>query len=209
MAKIEIQACMFTANVHALEAVAKAMLENSLEQGYLKVRKVTIESGLKFEVTELANNDGICDCKFRVQAEKASKLDTTLETHHDFDTDSARTYIHDICNKHFNDKTFGSYIERGLAGDFAYQLATHMRAATKASEERICELEAMLAKQRNAIEHAEYLAKSAERLLEYLNDVSDIEEGVINPDDRYGDHVGTIRSYVHEFRKRAQRANFG
>lgn len=81
-------------------------------------------------------------------------------------------------------------------------------SATKASEQRIQELEAMLAKQRNAIEHAEYLAKSAESLLKYLNDMTDEEECVINPDDRYGDHAATIRSYVYEFRKRAQRACF-
>lgn len=80
------------------------------------------------------------------------------------------------------------------------------QAATKASEQRIQELEALLAKQLNAIEHAEYLAESAERLLAYLNDVTDEEECVIRPDDRYGDHAGSIRNYVYEFRKRAQRA---
>lgn len=56
-----------------------------------------------------------------------------------------------------------------------------------------------------AIEHGEYLAKSAESFLDYLNSVSDVEEGTINPDDNYGDFASDLRSMVYEFRKRAER----
>ncbi len=60
---------------------------------------------------------------------------------------------------------------------------------------------------KRAIEHAEYLAKGAEILLNYLNDMSDEEEGTINPDDNFADFTGSLRNYVYEFRKRAERFN--
>lgn len=58
---------------------------------------------------------------------------------------------------------------------------------------------------KRAIEHAEYLAKGAESLLNHLNDISDIEKGTINPDENFKDFTGSLRNYVYEFRKRAQR----
>jgi hypothetical protein len=58
---------------------------------------------------------------------------------------------------------------------------------------------------KRAIEHGEYLAKSAESLLNYLNEVSNEDEGTIEPDDRFGDYTQGIRLSVHEFRKRAER----
>lgn len=57
-----------------------------------------------------------------------------------------------------------------------------------------------------AIEHAGYMATTAKQFLEYLNEVSDEEEGHIVPDDRFGDHASTLRSHIYEFEKRRDRA---
>lgn len=56
-----------------------------------------------------------------------------------------------------------------------------------------------------AIEHAEYMAVNGERLIEYLNEISDVDEGVLVPDDRFGDCVQGLRCGIHDFRKRRDR----
>lgn len=52
-----------------------------------------------------------------------------------------------------------------------------------------------------AIEHAGYLAKSAEVLLEFLRPRMLVDAG-----SEYIDHVDALRSAIYEFRKRAERA---
>jgi len=69
---------------------------------------------------------------------------------------------------------------------------------------KVEELEADKAQMLRAIEHAEYMAKSAEALLKHLNDISNIEECVIEPDDNFADFTGAVKSCVYEFRKRAE-----
>lgn len=56
-----------------------------------------------------------------------------------------------------------------------------------------------------AIEHAEYMAVNGEQLIEYLNEISDAEEGVLVPDDRFGDYVQGLRCGIQDFRKRRDR----
>lgn len=57
-----------------------------------------------------------------------------------------------------------------------------------------------------AIEHAEYLATSAEQLLNHLNECTNIEDGVIEPDEHYSDYTSGLRVAIHDFRKRRDRA---
>ncbi len=61
-----------------------------------------------------------------------------------------------------------------------------------------------------AIEHAGYLATSAERLLAALGAMAlregDDEDGSQDDRDAVGDHMQAVRSAIHEFRKRAARA---
>lgn len=63
----------------------------------------------------------------------------------------------------------------------------------------------LIEESKRAVEHSEYLAKSAESLLKYLNDMSDVEEGTIKPDEHFADFTGSLRGYVYEFRKRADK----
>lgn len=52
-----------------------------------------------------------------------------------------------------------------------------------------------------AIEHGEYLAKSAEMLLDFLNPRAYLEDATA-----YAEHCQALRSAIYEFRKRAERA---
>ena len=54
---------------------------------------------------------------------------------------------------------------------------------------------------------AEHLALRAESFMRYLDEHSDPDDCVINPDEGYGDHVHSIRLAIHEFRKRHERYN--
>lgn len=53
-----------------------------------------------------------------------------------------------------------------------------------------------------AIEHAGYLETTLLNFLNYLNEISDEEEGTLVPDDRFGDHMQAVRSHLYEFQKR-------
>jgi hypothetical protein len=57
-----------------------------------------------------------------------------------------------------------------------------------------------------AIEHAEYMATSAEQLLNHLNECTNIDDGVIEPDENYSDYTSGLRCSIHDFRKRRDRA---
>lgn len=58
-----------------------------------------------------------------------------------------------------------------------------------------------------AIEHAEYLAKNAEDLLETLNNcIGEETEFINNEDSELGEAIGSLRSGIYEFRKRAARS---
>lgn len=61
--------------------------------------------------------------------------------------------------------------------------------------------------QHYAIEHAEYMAVSGEQLMDYLNEIANEDDGVLVPDDRFGDYIGGLRSGVYEFRKRRDRCS--
>jgi hypothetical protein len=67
----------------------------------------------------------------QVSAEPVPAFEPKIE-----DTDSARRYLQAFMETHFADRTFGRYIERDLAGDFAYQLARGIGAAIAKSAGR-------------------------------------------------------------------------
>lgn len=57
-----------------------------------------------------------------------------------------------------------------------------------------------------AIEHAEYMATSAEQLLNHLNECTNIDDCVIEPDENFSDYTSGLRLSIHDFRKRRDRA---
>ena len=59
-----------------------------------------------------------------------------------------------------------------------------------------------------AIEHAEYLARVAERLIEIGNLMAASPDSPENYEADFDDACGSMRSAIHEYRKRALRAGF-
>lgn len=57
-----------------------------------------------------------------------------------------------------------------------------------------------------AVEHAEYMAKDAESLLDTINELSDAEEGVVRAEYELSEAMGRMREGIYEFRKRRDRA---
>lgn len=85
-------------------------------------------------------------------------------------------------------------VERAVLAKASQQVQEPMKDATGRSP------------QDYAIEHAEYLATSAEQLLNHLNECTNIDDGVIKPDENYGDYTSGLRVCIHDFRKRRDRS---
>jgi len=100
-------------------------------------------------------------------------------------------------NADFDDRTkmlwFGRFIESAVLAKAAKQVHGDLDATGRSAQDY-------------AIEHAEYMATSAEQLLNHLNKCTNIDDCVIEPDENFSDYTSGLRLSIHDFRKRRDRA---